>query len=57
VIRPAKFASARPEVAIERDARAAFLRGVAQLKLDSEPKTSLKNGHGLGVSWRDLRDE
>jgi hypothetical protein len=48
---------ARPEVAIERDARAAFLRGVQQLKLDSEPKTPLKNGYGLGVGWRDLRDD
>jgi hypothetical protein len=48
---------ARPEVAIERAARAAFLRGVQQLKLDSEPKTPLKNGYGLGVGWRDLRDD
>jgi hypothetical protein len=45
---------ARPEVAIERDARAAFMRGLQQLKLDVAPPKPLRNGHGLGISYRDL---
>ena len=45
---------ARPEVAIERDARAAFMRGLQQLKLDVDPPKPRRNGEGLGISWRDL---
>jgi hypothetical protein len=42
---------ARPEVCIERDARAAFLRGLQQLRLDvAEPKRR----NGIGVHWSDL---
>jgi hypothetical protein len=45
---------ARPEAAIARDSRAAFLRAVAQLKLDVPPPKSNRNGHGLGISWENL---
>lgn len=48
---------ARPEAAIARDSRAAFMRAVAQLKLDTPPPDEARirnNGRGLGVSYLDL---
>jgi phage terminase small subunit len=43
---------ARPECAIERDSRAAFMRGLQQLKLDIEPPKP--RNAVFGLSWRDL---
>jgi phage terminase small subunit len=44
---------ARPEAAIARDSRAAFLRCLHELKLDVEPPKPRQNG-GIGVPWEDI---
>lgn len=44
---------ARPEAAIARDSRAAFIRCLHELRLDVPPPKPRENG-GLGVTWRDL---
>ncbi len=52
---------ARPEVAIERDIRVAYLRAMRDLKLDPPPpKEKIDHQGHLGISWRRLdefRDE
>jgi hypothetical protein len=47
---------ARPEIAIGRDARAAYLRCMRDLKLDAPPPKEKvdRQGH-LGISWRGKR--
>jgi phage terminase small subunit len=42
---------ARPEVAIERDARVAFLRCMRDLKLDAPPPKEPKRYNHLGNPW------
>jgi phage terminase small subunit len=44
----------RPEVAVERDSRTAYLRAMRELKLDAEPPKEKRLG-GIGITYEQLQ--
>ena len=51
---PKGMVRARPEVAIERDSRIAYLRAMRELNLAIEPPSW--NRGGIGITWEQLQD-
>ena len=45
---------ARPEIAIERDSRTAFLRAIRQLDIKTAEQPRPRNPGGFGVTWHGL---
>jgi hypothetical protein len=47
-----------PLLAVERDARSAFLTGLKQLKLiDIEPESGRRTQGGFGITWQQLEED